>query len=98
MYVCHMTGRWTAANGMNLSKSKTNPNSRYSRIINYLRNHPMGEATKVELLENVFGRTIGHYPHGVSRGWGSYVWSLMVRNGDLVMTRKNRRVLYSLPK
>ena len=98
MYRNPQNGLFTTANGMNLTKSRNNPNSRYNRVINYLRNHLTGEATKREMLENIFGLTVGQYPHGVSRGWGSSFWSLMVANGDLKMTRKGNNVFYSIPK
>lgn len=97
MYRSNRTGLFTAPNGMNLNKSRSNPNSNYSRIMTYLRNHPNGEATKREMLENVFNLTVGKYPNGVSRGWSSYLWTLMVNNGDIVMTRKNNTVFYSIP-
>jgi hypothetical protein len=87
----------TAPNGLNLKKSRSMSNSRWTKIMTYLRNHPNGMATKREMLENVFGLTIGQCPYGVSRGWASYLWTLMVRHGDIVMIRKGNKVFYSIP-
>jgi hypothetical protein len=87
----------TAPNGLNLKKSRSMSNSRWTKIMTYLRNHPHGMATKREMLENVFGLTIGQYPYGVSRGWASALWTLMVRHGDIVMIRKGNKIFYSIP-
>lgn len=97
------TNQFTTANGMTLSKSRTNPKSRYSKIVGYIRNHPAQEATRAEVTEQVFGKIMKrpyptwNVPNEVSTGWGSYVWSLMVAYGDLVKTRKGNKVFYSLP-
>jgi hypothetical protein len=114
MYRNNTTGLLTTHNGMNLSKSRSNPNSRYNRIVEYIRKN--GPSTKVDILRDVFGKVVvpnttkvhsytraGNWyripgtENWVTRGWGTYVWGLMVANGDLIMTRKGNKVHYSLP-
>lgn len=114
MYRNRQTNLLTTHNGMNLSKSRNNPNSRYSRIVEYIRKN--GSSTKADVLRNVFGKIVvpntakvhSYTPSGqwyritgtenwVTRGWGTYVWNLMVANGDLIKTRKGNKVHYSLP-
>ena len=95
-----------APNGMNLSKSVTNPTSRLSRVRSYL--HTNGPRTKRDILHDVFGKTIGvnrfeyingkwqtFTPNIVTRGWASYVFTLAIRYGYITKTRKGNVVLYS---
>ncbi len=83
-YGRHLSSRpshLTAPNGLNLSKSIHNPKSRFRRMMDYLS--VKGEATKVDILRDVFGKTIGRDFRGgeVTRGWGTYLFTLSVRNG-----------------
>lgn len=75
-------------NGMNLSKSTSNPNSNFRKIVNYLSVN--GEATKVDIFRDVFGKV------GVNRGWNCNVFSLSVKNGYIKMARRGNRVFYSV--
>lgn len=98
---------YTAPNGLNLSKSVTNPDSRLNRVRSYL--HTNGPRTKRDILRDVFGHTIGvnryEYtptmgwhrigPKFVTRSWGSYLFTLAVRYGYITKTRKGNTVLYS---
>jgi hypothetical protein len=97
----------TAPNGLNLSKSIHNPKSRFRRMMDYLS--VKGEATKVDILRDVFGKTIGKNqfeytstgwkkvsPDYVTRGWGSYLFTLSVRNGYVKMVRRGNKVFYSV--
>ena len=86
----------TAPNGLNLSKSIHNPKSRFRRMMDYLS--VKGEATKVDILRDVFGKTIGRDFRGgeVTRGWGTYLFTLSVRNGYVKMVRRGNRVFYSV--
>ena len=77
-------------NGMNLSKSYNNPKSNFRRITDYLSR--VGEATKVDILRDVFGKV------GVNRGWCCNVFSLSVKNGYIKKVRRGNRVFYSLEK
>lgn len=98
-------------NGMNLRLSVSNPKSRLSRIVNYIRQNGMSE--KSTIFRDVFGKTItneprkGHYdstlgrfvmdnPHYVGRNWGTYVWNLSVSGKVLVKVRKGNKVYYEL--
>ena len=75
-------------NGMNLSKSVTNPKSNFRRIAAYLDR--VGEATKVDIYRDVFGKV------GVNRGWNCNVFSLAIKYGYIKMVRKGNKVYYSL--
>ena len=98
-YGRHLSSRpshLTAPNGLNLSKSIHNPKSRFRRMMDYLS--VKGEATKVDILRDVFGKTIGRDFRGgeVTRGWGTYLFTLSVRNGYVKMVRRGNRVFYSV--
>ena len=86
----------TAPNGFNLSKSVHNPKSRFRRMMDYL--NVKGEATKEDILRDVFGKTIGKdWKNGeVTRGWATYLFTLSVRNGYVKMVRRGNRVFYSV--
>lgn len=90
---------FTAPNGMNLRKSVHNPNSRFSRVMEYLTKN--GPSTKRQILRDVFGlepypirvnhgTTLydGKPPRFVSMGWGSYLFTLGVKYGYLQKVRK----------
>lgn len=98
-------------NGMNLSKSYQNPNSHFNRICRYLGS--VGEATREEIIRDVFGKTYGRprhtydnqmgkliclTPNVVNRGWCCNVFSLSVKNGYIKKVRRGNRVFYSLGK
>lgn len=83
----------TAPNGLNFSRSVGNPNSRLEKIREYLRVN--GPSTKKDILYYVFGKTIGHYPNGVTMGWGAYVFGLGVKNGFFTKTRKGGTTYWS---
>ena len=98
-YGRHLSSRpshLTAPKGLNLSKSIHNPKSRFRRMMDYLS--VKGEATKVDILRDVFGKTIGRDFRGgeVTRGWGTYLFTLSVRNGYVKMVRRGNRVFYSV--
>jgi len=98
-YGRHLSSRpshLTAPNGLNLSKSIHNPKSRFRRMMDYLS--VKGEVTKVDILRDVFGKTIGRDFRGgeVTRGWGTYLFTLSVRNGYVKMVRRGNRVFYSV--
>jgi hypothetical protein len=65
-------------------------------VLNYL--YLRGEATKVDILRDVFGKTMGKdWTSGeVSTGWGSYLFTYGVRHGYFQKTRKGNRVLWSI--
>lgn len=86
----------TAPNGLNLSRSVNNPKSRFRRMMDYLS--VKGEATKVDILRECFGKTIGRDFRGgeVTRGWGSYLFILAVANGYVKKVRRGNRVFYSV--
>lgn len=90
---------FTAPNGMNLTKSVHNPNSRFSRVMEYLTKN--GPSTKRQILRDVFGAEAypfrltsgttlhnGKRPRVVSMGWGSYVFTLGVKYGYLKKLRR----------
>jgi hypothetical protein len=88
-----------APNGMNLSRSVHNPKSRFRRMVDYLS--VKGEATREDILRDVFGKTIGVYrgvttPNVVTRGWGCYMFSLSIKYGYIKMVRRGNRVFYSV--
>jgi hypothetical protein len=99
--------QFTAPNGLNLSRSVTNPNSRFSRMMDYLSFK--GEATREEIIRDVFGKTYG-VPHStyknlvrvkltpnvVTRGWGAYLFMLSVKYGYVKKVRRGNRVFYSV--
>jgi hypothetical protein len=93
-------GIYTTLNGMNLKKSRLTPSSRYTRVKEYLRIN--GPSTKAEIIRNVFGKTVvnvsarDNTAGEISRGWGTYLWSLMVKNNDVKKERVGRRVYYSV--
>lgn len=92
--------QFTAPNGLNLSRSIHNPKSRLRRIMDYLS--VKGEATKVEILRDVFGRVVEnkHNKYGttnvVTRGWGAYVFYLSVKYGYVKKVRRGNKVFYSV--
>lgn len=81
----------TAPNGMNLSRSVHNSRSRFSRVYTYLALN--GEATKKDILLDVFGKHIGD---DVSQGWGTNVFGLGVKYGYFRKTQKNNSVYWSI--
>lgn len=98
-YGRHLSSRpsqFTAPNGFNLSKSIHNPTSRFRRMMDYLS--VKGEATKEDILRDVFGKTIGKdWKNGeVTRGWGTYVFTLSIANGYMKKVRRGNRVFYSV--
>ncbi len=98
-----------APNGMNFSRSINNPKSRLHRVFSYLQLN--GEATKREIHEDVFGKTVAmhsnnvHQPsnsvyraqpsNSVSYGWGCYVFTLAIRYGYLRKRRTNGTTMWS---
>ena len=99
----------TAPNGLNLTRSVHNPKSRFRRMMDYL--NVKGEATREEIIRDVFGKTYGvsrhtydHQmgrlicltPNVVSRGWACYLFSLSVKCGYIKMVRRGNRVFYSV--
>ena len=82
----------TAANGLNFSQSVGNPTSRLEKVRTYLT--VRGEATKVDILRNVFGKTVG--PNGITRGWGSFLFQYGVRHGFFTKVRRGNTVYWSL--
>ena len=97
----------TAPNGLNLSRSVTNPTSRFSRMMDYLSFK--GEATREEIIRDVFGKTYG-VPHStytnsvrvkltpnvVTRGWACYLFTLSVKYGYVKKVRRGNKVFYSV--
>ena len=90
----------TAPNGLNFSKSISNPNSRLNRLRSYLS--VKGEATKGEILRDVFGKTLDNshsYPHRgtnyVTSGWGTYLFNYGVRHGFFKKVRRGNQVFWS---
>ena len=81
-----MSFQYVAPNGMNLSKSIHNPKSNVRRVLGYLS--AVGEATKKDILRDVFGKTC--------RGWGCYMFSLSVKYGYVKMVRRGNKVFYSV--
>lgn len=103
-----MSFRLSAPNGMNLSRSVHNPKSRFRRMMDYLS--VKGEATREDILRDVFGKVIGvnqfeYNPttgwkrigntNFVTRGWGCYVFSLSIKYGFIKMVRRGNKVFYS---
>jgi hypothetical protein len=87
--------RLTAPNGMNLSKSMSNPNSRANLVLDYLRLG--GPATKVEILRDVFNRKIGNgCGDTVTRGWGGYLFVLLQTHGYIRRVRIGNTVRYEV--
>jgi len=82
----------TAPNGLNFSQSVGNPNSRLEKVRTYLT--VRGEATKREILRDVFGKTIG--PNGVTSGWGTYLFGYGVLHGFFTKVRRGNKVYWSL--
>ena len=104
-----MSFQYVAPNGLNLSRSVHNPKSRFRRMMDYL--NVKGEATREEIIRDVFGKTYGvsrhtydHQmgrlicltPNVVSRGWACYLFSLSVKYGYVKMVRRGNRVFYSV--
>jgi len=85
----------TAPNGLNFSRSIHNPNSRLNRLRSYLS--VKGEATKGEILRDVFGKTLGKdWKNGeVSSGWGTYLFNYGVRHGFFKKVRRGNKVYWS---
>ena len=89
----------TAWNGLNFSRSIHNPNSRLNRLRSYLS--VKGEATKAEILRDVFGRILDNrhtYPrpnNTVTSGWGTYLFSYGVRHGFFKKVRRGNKVYWS---
>ena len=90
----------TAPNGLNFSRSLNNPKSRLCRVLSYLS--VKGEATKGEILRDVFGKTLDNttmYPHRtkdmVTSGWGTYLFNYGVRHGFFKKVRRGNMWYWS---
>ena len=85
----------TAPNGLNFSRSIHNPKSRLNRVRDYLSVN--GEATKREILRDVFGKTLGKgWKNGeVTSGWGCYLFSYGVHQGLFKKVRRGNQVFWS---
>jgi hypothetical protein len=89
----------TAWNGLNFSRSIHNPNSRLNRLRSYLS--VKGEATKREILRDVFGRVLDNryiYPRPnnvVTSGWGTYLFNYGVRHGFFKKVRRGNMWYWS---
>jgi hypothetical protein len=81
----------TAPNGLNFSQSVGNPTSRLEKVRTYLT--VRGEATKVDILRDVFDKTVGN---GVTRGWGSCLFQYGVHHGFFTKVRRGNKVYWSL--
>lgn len=96
----------TAPNGLNFSQSVGNPTSRLEKVRTYLT--VRGEATKREILRDVFGKTIvpsrlqytivqnNTNPNEVSSGWGCYLFGYGVHHGFFTKVRRGNKVYWSL--
>jgi hypothetical protein len=80
-----------APNGMTFKNSVSNPNSRLSRLVNYLRKN--GPTTKEVILRDVFGKTMGK---GVTRGWGAYLFQYGRKVGFISYTRSGKSGVWSV--
>ena len=90
-----LSTRLRTPNGMNLSKSMSNPNSRANKVLAYLRTER--QATKVEILRDVFGRRIGDGRNGtVTRGWGAYLFVLLQTHGYIRRVRTGNTIRYEV--
>jgi hypothetical protein len=86
----------TAPNGLNFSRSIHNPKSRLNRVRDYLSFK--GEATKMEILRDVFGKTLGKggwKNREVTSGWGCYLFSYGVHQGFFKKVRRGNQVFWS---
>jgi hypothetical protein len=83
----------TAPNGLNFSRSLHNPISRLNKVRDYLATR--GEATKVDILHDVFGKTVGRRAGEVTYGWGTYLFGYGIRHGFFKKVRKGNRVYWS---
>jgi hypothetical protein len=90
----------TAPNGLNFSRSIHNPNSRLNRLRSYLS--VKGEATKGEILRDVFGKVLDNstsylnrHPDSVTSGWGTYLFNYGVRHGFFKKVRRGNKVYWS---
>lgn len=83
----------TACNGLNFSRSIHNPNSRLNRLRSYLS--VKGEATKREILRDVFGKTLGKGRGEVTSGWGTYLFGYGVKHGFFKKVRRGNQVFWS---
>lgn len=101
-----------APNGLTLSKSVTDKDSRLAKIVNYIREN--GPTRKKDLVFHLFDRTMGRVQYDYSRtpyrtfvsddtgkkkvtyGWGTYVFGLAVKNGILTKNRVGRTVQWGL--
>ena len=96
-------GKWES-NGLNFSKSLTNPNSRLARVVNFIREKgtPQTRHTLNVLVFGLYPRPDGYLnpktKQRVTRGWGAYLFSLAVKTNILKKTRKGNEWYYSLGK
>jgi hypothetical protein len=81
-------------NGLNLSKSVSNPKSRLARMVNYIRQN--GECTRAELAMKALGSRFDATYHREQRGWNGYAFSGAIRGGFLVTNRVGNEVFYML--
>ncbi len=77
-------------NGLNFRYSVSNKNSRLYRMLEYLYSNIDNYVTKTDILRDVFGKV------GVSRGWGTYVFTLSSQCGFIRSFRKGNKVYYSI--
>jgi len=77
-------------NGLNFSKSVSNPNSRLAKMVNYVRQN--GPSTREDIGRNALGFRFVHW----ARNWNSYGFSGAVQGEFLIRTRVGRKVYYNL--
>lgn len=89
----------SAPNGLTLSKSATNPNSRLNQVRRYLS--AVGTATREEILRDVFRLVYRDRHTSLPDGcrWGSdghhcYLFSVAVGRGYLISEQMGRQVRY----
>jgi hypothetical protein len=87
-------------NGMNLSRSMSNPNSNSNRILRYLKVN--GPSTRREIIYNVFGivlsrehwTTFKNRPNVRAHAWGANPFILLQTHGYMRRTGSGNHYVY----
>ena len=77
-------------NGLNFRHSVKNRNSRLFKMLTFLYEHNEFYNTKEIILEQVFKKRIGN----VTRGWGTYLFTLSIKCGFIRKIREGNMVYY----
>lgn len=93
-YIAHLDpaapfGYKHSRNGADFSKAHTNPDSNLARVVNYVRFDCVTPVSRSNILSNVF-----NLPASMHAGWGTQMFSGMVKSGMLEKVGRGNATRY----